>query len=37
MARVPQLEAFCREHDFKLITVKDLIRYRMSHERLVRR
>jgi 3,4-dihydroxy 2-butanone 4-phosphate synthase/GTP cyclohydrolase II len=37
MARVPQLEAFCREHDFKLITVKDLIRYRMSHERLVRK
>jgi 3,4-dihydroxy 2-butanone 4-phosphate synthase/GTP cyclohydrolase II len=37
MARVPQLEAFCREHGFKLITVKDLIRYRMSHERLVRK
>jgi 3,4-dihydroxy 2-butanone 4-phosphate synthase / GTP cyclohydrolase II len=37
MARVPQLEAFCREHDLKLVTVKDLIRYRMSHERLVRK
>jgi 3,4-dihydroxy 2-butanone 4-phosphate synthase/GTP cyclohydrolase II len=37
MARVPQLEAFCREHGLKLITVKDLIRYRMSHERLVRK
>src|SRR5262247_2781726 len=36
MARVPQLEAFCREHGLKMITVKDLIRYRMSHERLVR-
>jgi 3,4-dihydroxy 2-butanone 4-phosphate synthase/GTP cyclohydrolase II len=37
MARVPQLEAFCREHGLKMITVKDLIRYRMSHERLVRK
>jgi len=37
MARVPQLEAFCKEHNLKLITVKDLIRYRMSHERLVRK
>src|SRR5262245_22764265 len=37
MARVPQLEAFCHEHRLNLITVKDLIRYRMSHERLVRK
>ena len=37
MARVPQLEAFCREHDLKMITVKDLIQYRMKHERLVRK
>ena len=37
MARVPQLEAFCREHGLKMITVKDLIRYRMSNERLVRK
>ncbi len=37
MARVPQLESFCREHGLKMITVKDLIRYRMSHERLVRK
>src|SRR5262245_12892284 len=35
MARVPQLEVFCREHDLKMITVQDLIRYRMRHERLV--
>jgi len=34
---VPQLEAFCREHGLKMITVKDLIRYRMSNERLVRK
>jgi 3,4-dihydroxy 2-butanone 4-phosphate synthase/GTP cyclohydrolase II len=37
MARVPQLEAFCRSHGLKMITVKDLIRYRMAHERLVRK
>ena len=37
MARVPELEAFCREHGLKMITVKDLIRYRMSNERLVRK
>jgi 3,4-dihydroxy 2-butanone 4-phosphate synthase/GTP cyclohydrolase II len=37
MARVPQLEAFCREHDLKMITVKDLIQYRMKHERQVRK
>jgi 3,4-dihydroxy 2-butanone 4-phosphate synthase/GTP cyclohydrolase II len=37
MARVPRLEAFCGTHDLKMVTVKDLIRYRMSHERLVRK
>jgi 3,4-dihydroxy 2-butanone 4-phosphate synthase/GTP cyclohydrolase II len=37
MARVPSLEIFCRTHHLKMITVKDLIRYRMSHERLVRK
>jgi len=37
MARVPQLERFCQAHDLGMITVKDLIRYRMSHERLVRK
>ena len=37
MARAPQLEAFCRAHGLKRITVKDLIQYRMSHERLVRK
>jgi len=37
MARVPQLERFCRAHGLRMITVKDLIRYRMSHERLVRK
>ena len=37
MARGPRLEAFCREHGLRLITVKDLIQYRMRHERLVRK
>ena len=37
MARVPKLEAFCRTHGLRMITVKDLIQYRMSHERLVRK
>jgi 3,4-dihydroxy 2-butanone 4-phosphate synthase/GTP cyclohydrolase II len=37
MARIPQLTEFCREHGLKLLTVADLIRYRMHHERNVRR
>ena len=37
MARVPQLIEFCREHKLKMVTVADLIRYRMQHERYVRR
>jgi 3,4-dihydroxy 2-butanone 4-phosphate synthase / GTP cyclohydrolase II len=37
MSRVPQLLEFCREHDMKMVTVADLIRYRMQHERYVRR
>jgi 3,4-dihydroxy 2-butanone 4-phosphate synthase/GTP cyclohydrolase II len=37
MARVPQLLEFCKEHDIKMLTVADLIRYRMQHERYVRR
>jgi 3,4-dihydroxy 2-butanone 4-phosphate synthase/GTP cyclohydrolase II len=37
MARVPQLSGFCAEHGLRMITVKDLIRYRMKHERLVRK
>ncbi len=36
MARGPRLTAFCREHGLKMVTIKDLIQYRMSHERLVR-
>lgn len=37
MARVPQLVEFCKEHTLKMLTVADLIRYRMQHERYVRR
>ena len=37
MSRVPQLLEFCREHNLKMLTVADLIRYRMNHERYVRR
>src|SRR5580704_1788374 len=37
MARVPQLIEFCREHGLKMLTVAELIRYRMQHERYVHR
>jgi 3,4-dihydroxy 2-butanone 4-phosphate synthase/GTP cyclohydrolase II len=37
MARIPQLTEFCQEHGLKLLTVAELIRYRMQHERYVRR
>jgi 3,4-dihydroxy 2-butanone 4-phosphate synthase/GTP cyclohydrolase II len=36
MARLPSLERFCATHKLRMITIKDLIQYRMSHERLVR-
>src|SRR5262249_735414 len=37
MARLPQLSEFCEAHGLKLLTVAELIRYRMRHERYVRR
>src|SRR5580692_2097156 len=37
MARLPQLAEFCRTHGLKLLTVAELIRHRMRHERYVRR
>src|SRR5271154_4149811 len=37
MARIPQLVEFCKLHGLKLLTVADLIRYRMQNERHVRR
>jgi 3,4-dihydroxy 2-butanone 4-phosphate synthase/GTP cyclohydrolase II len=37
MARVPDLIEFCREHGLKMLTVAELIRYRMQNERYVHR
>jgi 3,4-dihydroxy 2-butanone 4-phosphate synthase/GTP cyclohydrolase II len=37
MARMPQLMPFSREHGIPVLTIADLIRYRMSHETLVRK
>src|SRR5690242_11915246 len=37
MARVPDLIDFCEEHGLKMLTVAELIRYRMQHERYVHR
>ncbi|HEY5161386.1 MAG TPA: 3,4-dihydroxy-2-butanone-4-phosphate synthase [Terriglobales bacterium] len=37
MSRVPDLIKFCTEHGMKMLTVAELIRYRMAHERYVRR
>ena len=37
MARVPDLLAFCAQHNLKMLTVAELIRYRMAHERYVHR
>jgi 3,4-dihydroxy 2-butanone 4-phosphate synthase/GTP cyclohydrolase II len=37
MARVPDLVEFCRRHEMKMLTVAELIRYRMQNERHVER
>jgi 3,4-dihydroxy 2-butanone 4-phosphate synthase / GTP cyclohydrolase II len=37
MARLPQLEEFARQYDLKIISVADLVRYRIRKEVLVRR
>ena len=37
MARLPELKAFARRHGLKLISIADLVRYRMRRERLIRR
>ncbi len=37
MARVPDLERFCVEHDLKMVTIADLIAYRRAREQLVER
>lgn len=35
MARMPQLMDFAREHDLKIITIKDMIAYRLQKESIV--
>lgn len=37
MARLPYLLDFAREHQLKVVTIADLIKYRLKKERLVRR
>ncbi len=37
MARLPQLITFARRFGLKIVTVADLIRYRLQHERVVRK
>jgi 3,4-dihydroxy 2-butanone 4-phosphate synthase / GTP cyclohydrolase II len=35
MARVPDLQKFCTEHGLKMLTVAELIRYRLQNERYI--
>ena len=37
MARMPQLQEVARKHGLKIITIKDLIAYRIAHETLIRK
>ncbi len=37
MSRMPDLEIFAAQHDLKIVSVKDLIAYRMRNERVVSR
>lgn len=37
MARMPQLQAIAAEFDIKIVTIADLIAYRIRHERLVKK
>ena len=37
MARVPELARFARKHDLKMVTIKDLIQFRMRNQCLVTR
>ncbi len=37
MARLPDLAAFCRQHGLKLVSIADLIRYRMQRDSLIER
>ena len=35
MARIPDLIPFCKEHGLQILTVAELIRYRLRHERYI--
>jgi len=37
MARLPDLVEFSRQHDIKIVTIADLIQYRLRNEKLVQR
>jgi len=37
MARLPQLVEYAKRHDLKIISIADLISYRLKHDRLIRR
>lgn len=37
MARMPDLEVFAEKHGLKIVTIADLIKYKMKNEKLVRR
>jgi len=37
MARVPDLIQFCEVHELKILTVAEMIRYRLRHERYIHR
>lgn len=37
MARMPDLEVFAKKHGLKILTIADLIAYRLKHESLVKR
>jgi 3,4-dihydroxy 2-butanone 4-phosphate synthase/GTP cyclohydrolase II len=37
MARLPDLEVFAEKHDLKIVTIADLIKYKMRNEHIVRR
>jgi 3,4-dihydroxy 2-butanone 4-phosphate synthase / GTP cyclohydrolase II len=37
MARMPDLEVFAKKHNLRIVTIADLIQYRLQTERLVRR
>ena len=37
MARLPRLEEIAKEHNLKILTIRDLIAYRSMHDKMVRR